>query len=59
MTPAEHWHEADLILTSDKCDYGCPHTGCEHEMAYLARAQAHALLALAAVVLPCHETGSS
>lgn len=50
MTPAEHWHEADLILTNDRCDYGCPHAGCEHEMAYLARAQVHALLALGALI---------
>lgn len=40
-----HWREADLILTSDPCSYGCPHSGCEHEMAMIARAQAHAQLA--------------
>lgn len=48
MTGPEHWKEADQIVTSDRCDYGCPHTGCYHEMAYLARAQVHATLALAA-----------
>jgi hypothetical protein len=47
MTGPEHWREADLIVTGDPCSYGCPHTGCEHEMAQLARAQVHALLALA------------
>ena len=49
MTGPEHWREADLIVTGESCDYGCPHTGCEHEMARLARAQVHALLALAEV----------
>ena len=48
MTPGEHWEEADTILTGERCDYGCPHVGCEHEMSYLARAQVHALLSLAA-----------
>ncbi len=51
MTGPEHWHEADLLTgDSDPCSYGCPHTGCEHEMATLARAQVHATLALAAAV---------
>jgi hypothetical protein len=44
----QHWEEADQLLTGPMCDYGCPHTGCEHEMAYLARAQVHATLALGA-----------
>lgn len=46
----EHFREADLILTGDSgtCEYGCPHSGCAHEMAHLARAQVHATLALAA-----------
>jgi hypothetical protein len=48
MTGAEHWKEADLIITGQRCDYGCPHAGCQHEMAYLARAQVHATLALTA-----------
>jgi hypothetical protein len=45
----QHWREADLILTgdADPCSYGCPHNGCPHEMAMLARAQVHATLALA------------
>jgi hypothetical protein len=47
---AEHWREADLILTgdADPCSYGCPHSGCQHEMAMIGRAIAHGLLALAA-----------
>ncbi len=49
MTGPEHWHEAELIL-ENTCDYGCPHAGCAHEKAYLARAQAHATLALTAAV---------
>jgi hypothetical protein len=47
MTGPEHWREADLIVTGGPCGYGCPHTGCEHEMAQLVRARVHALLALA------------
>ena len=47
----EHWREADLILTSDPCEYGCPHGGCQHEMRMIARAQVHATLALAAAVV--------
>ena len=53
MTGPEHWREADLILTgdSDPCSYGCPHSGCPHEMSMIARAQVHAELALAAAVV--------
>ena len=53
MTGPEHWREADLILTgdSDPCSYGCPHSGCPHEMAMIARAQVHALLALTEAVV--------
>ena len=51
MNGPAHWGEADQILTGESCDYGCPHTGCAHEAAYLARAQVHATLALAAVVV--------
>ena len=42
MTGPEHWREADLILTgdADPCSYGCPHNGCPHEMAMIARAGA-------------------
>ena len=47
MTGPQHWEEASLIVTGEGCDYACPHTGCAHEMARLARAQVHALLALA------------
>jgi hypothetical protein len=50
MTGPQHWEEADLIVTGERCDYGCPHAGCEHEMSYLARAQVHAILALAAAL---------
>ena len=46
MTGPEHWSEADLILSGDPCEYGCPHTGCPHEMRMIARTQVHALLAL-------------
>ena len=48
MTGPEHWSEADLILTRERCAYGWPHSGCEHEMSLIARAQVHATLALAA-----------
>lgn len=48
MTPAEHWEEADVILSGDPCEYGCPHSGCQHELRMIARAQVHAVLALAA-----------
>jgi hypothetical protein len=51
MTGPEHYREADQILTDDPCDYGCPHTGCEHEIARTARAQVHATLALADAVV--------
>jgi hypothetical protein len=51
MTGQEHAAEADRILTGPRCDYGCPLAGCEHEMAYLGRAQVHALLALVSAVL--------
>ena len=50
MTGPEHYREAALIL-ENSCDYGCPHAGCAHEMAYLARAQVHATLALAAAAV--------
>jgi hypothetical protein len=51
MTGPENYREAVAILTGESCDYGCPHTGCAHEAAYLARAQVHATLALAAAVV--------
>jgi hypothetical protein len=53
MTGPEHWAEANLILTgdADPCSYGCPHTGCPHEMSMLARAIGHGLLALSAAVI--------
>jgi len=53
MNGPEHWREADLILTgdSDPCSYGCPHSGCPHEMSMIARAQVHALLALTEAVV--------
>lgn len=49
MTGPEHWEEADVLLTSDPCEYGCPHSGCVHEMRLIARAQVHATLAAAAI----------
>jgi hypothetical protein len=42
---------SDLILTGERCEYGCPHSGCEHEMSLIARAQVHATLALAAATV--------
>jgi hypothetical protein len=51
MTGPENFREAVAILTGEPCDYGCPHAGCAHEAAYLARAQVHALLALTAAVV--------
>lgn len=50
MTGPENYREATALL-ENSCDYGCPHAGCAHEMAYLARAQVHATLALAAAVV--------
>ncbi len=49
----QHWAEADLILAgdADPCSYGCPHTGCPHEMSMLIRAIGHGLLALAAATM--------
>jgi hypothetical protein len=46
-----HWREADLILTGDPCEYGCPHSGCSHELRMIARAQVHATLALTAATI--------
>lgn len=51
MNGPAHWAEADLILTSDPCEYGCPHSGCVHELRMIARAQVHATMALAAAVI--------
>jgi hypothetical protein len=51
MTGPENYRDAVAILTGESCDYGCPHTGCAHEMAYLARAQVHATLALTVAVV--------
>jgi len=47
VTGPAHYEEAELLLTTG-CEYGCPHTGCEHVREQLARAQVHATLALAA-----------
>ena len=47
MTGPENYREAELLLETG-CEYGCPHSGCEHELVHVARAQAHATLALAA-----------
>jgi hypothetical protein len=51
MTGPEHFAEAERIVLGERCDYGCPHTGCAHEMAYLARAQIHILAALTEAVV--------
>jgi len=51
MTGPNNFREAVLITEDSRCDYGCPHTGCPHEMAYLARAQVHAVLALTAATV--------
>ena len=53
MNGPAHYSEADFILTGDDgtCEYSCPHSGCAHEMAFLARAQVHATLALVAAVM--------
>src|SRR4029077_15588033 len=48
MTGPEHFEEAERCLLGDSCEYGCPHSGCEHEMRLIARAQAHFTAALAA-----------
>ncbi len=58
MTGPEHYGEAQRIVLGERCDYGCPHAGCAHEMAYLARAQVHATPALtAATALPGEHPG--
>ncbi|MGH3189410.1 MAG: hypothetical protein ACRDPY_08605 [Streptosporangiaceae bacterium] len=49
MDGPQHWAEADLILTGDPCEYGCPHSGCAHELRMIARAQVHATLARTAL----------
>lgn len=46
----DHRAEASLLLTGDPCEYGCPHSGCPHEMRMIARAQVHATLALTSEV---------
>ncbi len=58
MTGPEHWSEAEQLLSEDPCEYGCPHSGCPHEMRLIARAQVHATLALAAATaLPGEHPG--
>jgi hypothetical protein len=47
MTGAEHYREARELLNGP-CGYGCPHAGCDHDVARIAEAQVHATLALAA-----------
>ena len=51
MTGPEHFAEAERIVLGERCDFGCPHGGCAHEMAYLARAQIHILAALTEAVV--------
>ena len=50
MSGPDNYREATVILEDARCDYGCPHSGCPHEMAYLARALVHSVQALTAVV---------
>jgi len=50
VTGPGHWEEAELLLNESSCEYGCPHSGCPHEMRLIARAQVHATLAIAAAV---------
>ena len=57
MTGPNNYREAVLITEDSRCDYGCPHTGCPHEMAYLARAQVHATLALTAATIDIAAAG--
>ena len=56
MTGPEHWREADLILSGDPCEYGCPHSGCPHEMRMIARAQVHALTVQVGQIQSAEET---
>jgi hypothetical protein len=51
MTGPEHFAEAERIVLGERCDFGCPHGGCAHEMACLARAQIHILAALTGAVV--------
>jgi hypothetical protein len=46
-----NYREATAITEDARCDYGCPHTGCTHEMAYLLRALVHSVQALTVAVL--------
>lgn len=51
MNGPDNFREAGDILLSDRCSYGCPHTGCAHEMAAIGRAIAHAIQGLTAAVI--------
>ena len=51
MDGPSNYRETDLILDGERCSYGCPHTGCEHEMATLLAAVAHSVQALTAAVI--------
>ena len=51
MTGPEHYEQAELLLETG-CEYGCPHSGCEHVAGHHAEARVHASLAeTAALVL--------
>jgi hypothetical protein len=54
MTGPEHYEEAERCLLDASCEYGCPHSGCEHEMRLIARAQAHFTAVLAAAAAPLY-----
>ena len=47
MNGPAHYEQAELLIT-ETCEFGCPHSGCVHVMKYVAEAQVHATLALAA-----------
>lgn len=50
MTGPSNYREANALLENG-CDYGCPHAGCQHEMAYIARAIVHAIQANTAATI--------
>jgi hypothetical protein len=50
MTGPTNYREAEALLDNG-CDYGCPHAGCQHEMAYLTRAIVHAIQANTAATI--------
>lgn len=45
MNGPDHFRQGEAELAVG-CEVGCPHSGCAHEMAHVARAQAHFTAAL-------------